>query len=161
VVDAPATGHGLALLEAPRAFADAAAVGPIARQGRRIAVTLRDRGLTALVAVATPEQAAVDELLVLRAALGGELDALFVNGVAADRFSAADAAALRGAHAREGLAQPTRDVLAAAIDAESRARAQQLQLARLDAPIELPFLAAAQFSPIELEALADRLVAAA
>jgi hypothetical protein len=52
-------------------------------------------------------------------------------------------------------------VLAAAIAAASRARAQQLQLARLDAPVELPFLAAAQFSPIELEALADRLVAAA
>ena len=31
VVDAPATGHGLALLEAPRSFANAAQVGPIAR----------------------------------------------------------------------------------------------------------------------------------
>jgi anion-transporting ArsA/GET3 family ATPase len=161
VVDAPATGHGLALLEAPRTFADAAAVGPIARQGRRIAVTLRDRGLTALVAVATPEQAAVDELLQLRAALGGELDALLVNAVAAARFSPADAEALRGAHSRSGLAPGTRDALAAAIAAESQACSQQVQLARLDAPIELPFLAAAQFSVTELEVLADRLVAAA
>ena len=56
VVDAPATGHGLALLEAPRSFANAAQVGPIARQGRRIAVTLRDRSMTALVAVATPNR---------------------------------------------------------------------------------------------------------
>jgi anion-transporting ArsA/GET3 family ATPase len=69
VVDAPATGHGLALLDAPRTFASAAAVGPIARQGRRIAATLRDRSLTALVAVATPERAAVDELIGLRRAL--------------------------------------------------------------------------------------------
>jgi anion-transporting ArsA/GET3 family ATPase len=35
VLDAPATGHGLALLDAPRTFADAARVGPIARQAVR------------------------------------------------------------------------------------------------------------------------------
>src|ERR1700690_332871 len=95
VVDAPATGHGLALLAAPRTFASAAAVGPIARQGRSIAPTLRDRGLTALVAVATPERAAVEELIGLRDALGGELDAELVNGVAAARFSDGDAETLR------------------------------------------------------------------
>ena len=100
IVDAPATGHGLALLEAPRTFVSAAQIGPIARQGAIIDATLRDRAQTALVAVATPEQAAVDELLELRSALGGELDAVLANGVAANRFSAADATALRAADAR-------------------------------------------------------------
>jgi anion-transporting ArsA/GET3 family ATPase len=161
VVDAPATGHGLALLEAPRSFANAAQVGPIARQGRRIAVTLRDRSVTALVAVATPEQAAVDELLELRAALGGELDAVLANAVAPARFSASDAAALREASARAGLAPPIRHALEAAIAAESVARAQRVQLARLGAPVELPWIAATEFSLTELEALADRLVLAA
>jgi anion-transporting ArsA/GET3 family ATPase len=161
VVDAPATGHGLALLAAPRAFATAAAVGPIARQGRRIAATLRDRSLTALVAVATPERAAVDELIELRAALGGSLDAELVNAVVANRFSATDASALRDAQAQAQLAPATRQALAAAIAAESVARAQQLQLARLDAPVELPFIVAPQFGVSELEALADRLAAAA
>jgi anion-transporting ArsA/GET3 family ATPase len=161
VVDAPATGHGLALLEAPRTFANAAQVGPIARQGRRIALTLRDRSLTALAAVATAERAAVDELLGLRTALGGELDAVLVNAVAAARFSESDGEALRRAHARPRLAPATRDALAVAIAAESRVRAEQIQLARLDRPVELPFIAAAQFSVTELEVLADRLVAAA
>jgi anion-transporting ArsA/GET3 family ATPase len=161
VVDAPATGHGLALLEAPRSFANAAQVGPIARQGRRIAATLRDRSVTALVAVATPEQAAVDELLELRAALGGELDAVLANGVAPARFSATDAAALHRAHAHAPLAPAIRQALEVAIGAESLARAQRVQLARLGAPVELPWIAATQFSVSELEALADRLAIAA
>jgi anion-transporting ArsA/GET3 family ATPase len=161
VVDAPATGHGLALLDAPRTFASAAAVGPIARQGRRIATTLRDRSLTALVAVATPERAAVDELIGLRRALGGSLDAELVNGVAAARFSAEDAAALRDAGERPALAPATRHALAAAIAAESRSRAQRRQLARLDAPLELPLILAHELGMAELEQLADALAVAA
>ena len=160
IVDAPATGHGLALLESPRTFANAAAVGPIARQGRLIAATLRDRSVTALVGVTTAHQAAVDELLEVRAALG-ELDAVFVNAVAADRFSAADAAALRSAGEQPALAPATRHALTTAIAAQSRAHAQRLQLARVQARIVLPLIAAPQISVTELEALADGLVAAA
>ncbi|MDQ3741261.1 MAG: PhoH family protein, partial [Actinomycetota bacterium] len=52
IVDAPATGHGLALLEAPRTFAGVAAAGPVARQARIIHGTLTDRSLTGIVAVA-------------------------------------------------------------------------------------------------------------
>ena len=40
VVDAPATGHGLALLDAPRTFGEVAAAGPVARQARTIDATL-------------------------------------------------------------------------------------------------------------------------
>jgi anion-transporting ArsA/GET3 family ATPase len=160
VVDAPATGHGLALLEAPRTFANAAQVGPIARQARRIAVTLRDRNVTALVAVATPEQAAVDELLELRSALG-RLDAVLANAVAANRFSAADATALRTADARAELAPATHQALAVALAAESQVRAEQLQLARLGPRLELPFVVASQLGVSDLEVLADRLVGAA
>jgi anion-transporting ArsA/GET3 family ATPase len=161
VVDAPATGHGLALLAAPRTFASAAAVGPIARQGRSIAATLRDRSLTALVAVATPERAAVEELIGLRDALGGELDAELVNGVAASRFSDGDAETLREAHARDALAPATSRALAAAIAAAARARSQRLQVARLKDPLELPLLAAPQLAVPELDRLADLLAAAA
>ena len=160
VVDAPATGHGLALLEAPRTFADAAAAGPIARQSRRIAATLADRGLTALAAVATPEIAAVEELLELRRTLDGRLDAVVANAVVAERFSATDALALRGAHARAQLDSPARDALAAAIAEEALARAQRAQLARLPAPLVLPLISS-QISRAELETLADCLEAVA
>ena len=42
VLDAPATGHGVAILEAPRTFAEIARVGPIHRQGRTIDAMLSD-----------------------------------------------------------------------------------------------------------------------
>jgi anion-transporting ArsA/GET3 family ATPase len=161
VVDAPATGHGLALLEAPRTFASAAAVGPIARQGRRIAATLRDRTLTALVAVATPERAAVDELVDLRTALGGELDAELANALAPARFSTQDAEALRTANAAPLLEVAVRAALAVALEAESLARAQRAQVARLEDPIELPFIASERFGVAELELLAEQLAVAA
>ncbi len=161
IVDAPATGHGLALLDAPATFASAAAVGPIARQGSRIAATLRDRSLTALAAVATPERAAVDELIGMRRSFGGSLDAELANGVAAARFSAGDGAALREAQARPALEPATRHALATAIAAEGRVRAQRVQLARLRAPLALPLLAARELGIRELELLADGLEPAA
>jgi anion-transporting ArsA/GET3 family ATPase len=157
IVDAPATGHGLALLEAPRAFAAAASVGPIARQGRLIAQTLGDPEQTALVALATPESAAVEELLELRSALAGRLDAVIANAVVTERFSAADALALRGAHMRAAPDSPMRAAIGAAIAEESLARAQRAQLERLGAgAVTLPLISA-QISPAALERLADDL----
>src|SRR5439155_2876813 len=60
VVDAPATGHGVGILRTPRTFAEIARVGPIARQGRKIAATLVDREFTGIVAVATPGEMPVN-----------------------------------------------------------------------------------------------------
>ena len=52
ILDAPATGHGVAVLSAPRTFADAALMGRIARQGRIIDAMLSDPAQTGVVAVA-------------------------------------------------------------------------------------------------------------
>jgi anion-transporting ArsA/GET3 family ATPase len=130
VVDAPATGHGLALLDAPRTFAGVAAAGPVARQARIIHGTLTDRSVTGIVAVATPEEMAVNEVAFLRDELGPRLDLVVANAVRADRFGDGDArrlAAAPGAAARAALA------------AHARARAQREQLGRLGAGVELPF----------------------
>ena len=157
IVDAPATGHGIALLGAPRSFAEAASVGPIARQSKRIAATLDDRSLTALAAVATPERSAVEELLDLRSALPGRLDAVIANAVLPERFSAADALALRGARMRAPLDSPMRDALGAAIDEEALARGQRAQLARLgEDAVELPLISV-PIAAAQLERLAERL----
>jgi anion-transporting ArsA/GET3 family ATPase len=161
VVDAPATGHGLALLEAPRTFAAAAAAGPIARHAGRIAETLADRSLTALVAVATPERAAVEELLGMRTTLDGTLAAVIANAVAPPRYSAPDAAALRRAHAHRELAPQARLALAAAIAEDSLVRSQREQLERLPAALELPFMGAGQLSVDDLGVLAEHLEALA
>lgn len=153
VVDAPATGHGLALLQAPRTFAAAAQIGPIARQGELIAQTLRDRQQTALAGVATPDRAAVDELLDLRAELADGLDAVLVNAVMPQRFDARDATALRDALAAGAPPDP----LQVALAEEARAHEQRTQLARLEHAVELPLLLEPEIGPAALGELADAL----
>lgn len=128
ILDAPATGHGVAIIEAPRTFAEAVSVGPVARQGRIIHAMLSDPTCTGVLAVAQPQELAVTETLALRDALrermGLPVGAVVVNGIEPDRFDATDVAVLRraatGAHAA-----------ATALRAHGRARSQRNQLARL------------------------------
>src|SRR3954451_725300 len=101
ILDAPATGHGVAVLTAPGTFATAARMGPVARQGGRIHAMLADPEQTGIVAVATAEEMPVNETLTLRAALrdelGQEVAAAVVNGVLPSRFRGAEVAALGAA----------------------------------------------------------------
>ncbi|MDQ3676118.1 MAG: hypothetical protein M3401_04820, partial [Actinomycetota bacterium] len=102
VVDAPATGHGVAILKAPRTFAAAAGSGPVARQGKFIDATLCDPEQTGVVAVARAEELAVTETGALRTALreamGLDLARVVANALEPDRFTAQDAKLLE-AHA--------------------------------------------------------------
>jgi anion-transporting ArsA/GET3 family ATPase len=101
VLDAPATGHGVAVLSAPRTFAQTARVGRIARQGRTIDAMVSDPQRTGVVAVARPEEMPVNETLALQDALredlGLEVDLVVCNAMLSQRFSAADARALEAA----------------------------------------------------------------
>ena len=130
VVDAPATGHGVAVLTAPRTFAAAAGTGPVARQGKIIDATLSDPAQTAVVAVARAEELAVTETGELRASLresmGLPIERVIANALDPDRFDDAEAAALQ-AHAGPpgGRARAAR----------ARARAAPARAAR--APAEL------------------------
>jgi anion-transporting ArsA/GET3 family ATPase len=127
ILDAPATGHGVAVLTAPGTFANAARMGPVARQGGIIHGMLADPQQTAIVAVATAEEMPVNETLALRATLRDELGqdfaAVVVNGVLPARFRAGEAAAL-------AAAPPSRAVRAALAES-ARARAHRAQLGRL------------------------------
>ncbi|MEA2357545.1 MAG: hypothetical protein QOI62_805 [Solirubrobacteraceae bacterium] len=141
VLDAPATGHGVAILSAPRTFAQVARVGRIARQGRTIDAMISDPARTGVVAVARPEEMPVNETLALqdalRADLGLELDLVVANGMLPGRFTAADARTLDAA--------PDGPEVRAARHAHARSRAQRAQLQRLRrgarAPVAtLPFV---------------------
>ncbi|HWH95065.1 MAG TPA: ArsA-related P-loop ATPase [Baekduia sp.] len=129
ILDAPATGHGVAIMTAPGTFASAARMGPVARQGGIIHEMLADRSQTAIVAVATAEEMPVNETLTLRGALRDELGQDFagvvVNGVLPARFRGTETAALADA----GSA-PSRAVRAARAEV-ARARAHRSQIARL------------------------------
>jgi anion-transporting ArsA/GET3 family ATPase len=167
VVDAPATGHGVGILKTPRTFADIARVGPIARQGRKIADTIADRTFTGVVAVATPEEMPVNETLLIDEAVradGLALDAVIVNAVYPERFEPDDTAQLERALARV-RAPSSRAALRAALSENTRASTQREQVARLRESlglglVELPYLFTEQIGRPELELLADRLEAA-
>jgi anion-transporting ArsA/GET3 family ATPase len=162
IVDAPATGHGLALLAAPRTFADAAGKGPIARQGAIIAATLEDRAQTAVLAVATAEPAAVDEALELRSTLHGRLGAVLINALGPERYTSEDRAALEQALARSDLDTAARAALQAAAAEAEAAQRRRSEIGRFDAQtLELPDIGPAPVSRAGLEFLADRLSAIA
>jgi len=141
VLDAPATGHGVAILTAPRTFARTARVGRVARQGRTIDEMVTDPERTGVIVVARPEEMPVTETLSLQDALrdevGLEVGLVVSNGVLPQRFSAAEMRALERARHLPAVR--------AARHAGARARAQRAQLQRLRrgarAPVAtLPFV---------------------
>ena len=90
VVDAPATGHGLAFLKVPLVATKAVPVGPIAANARRV-LELRARfARTALLVVAIPEEMAVVEGLQFQRLAEQELaitpSAFVLNGCHERRF---------------------------------------------------------------------------
>jgi anion-transporting ArsA/GET3 family ATPase len=161
IVDAPATGHGVATMRAPKTFADIARVGPIANQGRAIHAMITDPESTGVVAVALPEEMPVNETLMLRdelrRTLGLELDLVVANAVYRERFSADEAGAL--ARGLETAATPlARAALRAALSERARARTQREQLARLHEgtdrePAVLPFMFETELGPSAFESL--------
>lgn len=142
ILDAPSSGHALALLRAPRTFAQAVRTGPVRAQARRIDAFLRNPAQTAVVAVSTAEQLAVAETLFLQdelhRTLGTDLHTVVVNALLPSRFSAAEVGVLRAC-------RPSRWRRAALASAE-RSRHQHLELGRLrdglgDVPVvTVPFM---------------------
>jgi anion-transporting ArsA/GET3 family ATPase len=165
IVDAPASGHGLAMLTAPNTFGEIARVGPIRRQAFKIRDMLVDARRTGYVAVALPEEMPVNETLELgdrlQAAIGMRLDAIVVNGMHPARFSGKEAEALRAA-AENGLEPDALAVVRAALAEHERAKTQRSHLRRLkreaDAPVHtLPFLFDAEVGLDEYATLAAKL----
>ena len=85
VVDAPATGHGLALLRAPRAIMEIARVGPMFNNSRMIHDLLADRDKTSVLLVTLAEEMPVAETIELARAIEDSVDVhiagVVVNGV--------------------------------------------------------------------------------
>jgi anion-transporting ArsA/GET3 family ATPase len=157
IVDAPATGQALAMLRAPRTFAEVARLGPIHRQAGIIDRFLSDRRVTGRVAVALAEEMPVNETLDLRREV--RLDAVYVNGVYPERFTRAEAEEMA---ALDGRGSPeARAALRAALAEHRRARAQRRELRRLrrgvDAPVRtLPYVFRPELERADLDLLAAR-----
>ncbi len=174
IVDAPASGHGAAILRTPRVFAEIAKVGPIAHQARTIAQTIADPEFTGIVAVSTPEEMPVNETLELRDALAAspdplELQAVILNARYPDRFTSADVAMLTAEIEREGTGSPADPgpiaaAAAVALAEHRRATLQQAQEQRLRSAfaerlLVLPYLFTRSLTLEQLERLAQELSA--
>lgn len=170
VVDAPATGHGLGLLGAPRTIRDVARVGPIRRQANRIDSFLRDPERTGVIAVALAEEMPVVETIEfghrLQEQMGMEPSAVVVNAVYPERFSAAEADALGaledGSARGDGQLGPAaREAVQAALAERRRAAAQRAQLRALRREVgdvtTLPFLFEPELGLEEVERLSHEL----
>jgi anion-transporting ArsA/GET3 family ATPase len=165
IVDAPASGHGLAMLTTPQTFGEIARVGPIKRQADKIATMLSDSRRTSYVAVALAEEMPVNETLELRVrleqAVGLGLDAVIVNGLFPERYTKSEAEMLRGA-AADGLDPEALAAVRAALSEHERSRTQQAHVRRLrkeaGAPVlELPMLFEPEIGLEEYRRLADEL----
>jgi anion-transporting ArsA/GET3 family ATPase len=162
IMDAPATGHGLALLGAPSTYAGIARVGPIARQAGHIDTFLRSEA--GVLAVALPEEMPVNETIDLERRLadqlGVKIDQIVANAVLPDRLTAVEARRLGDLGER---GSPTaRAAVTAALGEHERARGQREQLDRLRADarapvVELPYMFEAELGRHELELLSDHL----
>ena len=163
IVDAPATGHGLALLRAPRTYGDIARVGPIHRQATTIDAYRHDPAATAVVAVALAEEMPVSETidleLRLRDELGMALERVFVNAVLPERLTASDAGTLESV---DGASPRARAAIDASLAGFRSARGQRSQLARLRRGVEakavtLPHLLTPDVGRAEIDALSRAL----
>ena len=160
IVDAPATGHGVGLLQTPRNFAELARVGPLANQASKIEATIDNQDETGVVIVAGPEEMAVNESAALEGALTADdrftVDAIYANAIYPQRFGSAEVKRLEQV---VGTAGPAAEAIESALGESRRAEAQRAQLDRLgeltDASItELPFVFAPKIGPAELQLLA-------
>jgi anion-transporting ArsA/GET3 family ATPase len=160
LLDAPATGHALGMLESPMTFGAIPRVGPVAAQTERVRALLTDPARSGYVAVAQPSETAVTEALEvehgLHKRLGRGLDAVVVNGLLPRRFSE------RELRSVEDLHDPiARAAARAARAVHDRARFQHNQLARLRRrrlPVfAVPFQFRAQLDVDALRRIADHL----
>ena len=164
IVDAPASGHGLAMLRTPRTFGEIARVGPIRRRADLIHDFITDGRKTGVVAVALPQEMPVNETIEFRGKLEDEMgmgtDLVVLNALLPDRFSTAEREKIDAA--KDGASGEVAAALLAARSEHGRARSQRAQLRRLkkDAGtdvITLPFLWQPELGLDDFEQLADEL----
>jgi anion-transporting ArsA/GET3 family ATPase len=177
VLDAPATGNALGMLGSPQTFGAIARVGPIAGQAQRLRELLETPSRTAYLAVAMATEMAVSEAIEIQDGLHRQfrrtLEAVVVNGVLPQRFTAAElqqiatlsanGRAAGGTRSRAGAAESAvrRSAALAAQTVHDRARFQHNQLARLRRRsfdvVSVPFMWRAGIQLADIERVAEHL----
>jgi anion-transporting ArsA/GET3 family ATPase len=173
VVDAPATGHGVAFLSAPRVVVSAVRAGPLRRHAKLVEEMLEDPVRTLLLPVALAEELPAREtaelVATVRAEIGVAIDRVVVNAVAAPPFPPGlpdldrQLAALPAELELGALPRP-RTLAACASFLRSRHELNRGYVREIGAStglpiVELPFVAAGFGDVGALEALSEALLA--
>ncbi len=165
VVDAPASGHAVGLLMAPRGLARTAASGPVRHQADLALELLADEARCQVTLVTLPEEGPVSEVVetgfTLEDEVGVRLGPVVVNGCWAPVDGLADAVGRAPAKPRGAAAAP----VAAARFRLERLAAQAEQTVRLArelplAQVRLPFLFTPGVDRAGLDRLADAVASA-
>jgi anion-transporting ArsA/GET3 family ATPase len=151
VVDAEASGHIVAQIDAPRAIRELVQVGPVRDQTEWMLGILGDATRTGLVVVTTPEEMPITETVELvekvRSTTEVDVAAVVVNRVLPRWFEGREAAVfdrLGGSVAQEVLARAVGPKVATVFDAarlaDARRSVVETHLARLraDVPADVP-----------------------
>jgi len=144
VLDPPATGHSLTLLQVPFVVRDAVPTGPFHREAEDTVRLLQDPLRTAVVLVTLAEEMPVNESIQLRMELEKRMRipvaALCINGLFPNRFAGQEALVQR----IQILLEEEDDVLerlaTAACFRLDRRQLQQSYVQRLDQVLQLPTL---------------------
>lgn len=166
IVDCPATGHGVALLETAANVEQMVGAGPISDQAARIHEVVSHPAATGIVVVARPEELAVSEAVeavgILRAD-GLPVAATVLNGVREPRFSVGERDALAAAAGRGTTAVRAAAEAALRHQAHEEADAEYRErLAEAGVPVlTLPEVVLRRFDLEALEVLAGHLAAPA
>lgn len=166
ILDAPATGHGMFLLQIPRVIEESLTSGMMVDEARLMLELLKDRKRSVLNIVTLAEEMPMNESVELYENIRKELDVevgyIIANHLYSERFPSAEASAMVQL---ADSADPTTEIgemLAAGVFRHDRRRLQQGYLQeirkRLSPPtLELPFLFARDLKRAQFETLADSL----
>lgn len=165
ILDAPATGHGMFLLQIPRVISDALSSGLMAEEARRMLALLTDRRRTMLNIVTLAEEMPVNETIDLKRRLDSEIGIqvgyIIANNIFPRLFDATEERALTellDSHGTED--DDLGSLLAAGVFRFRRRALQDLHLQRLDKElglplVEVPFLFEADLTRDGIVRLAD------
>lgn len=164
IVDAPATGHGMALLEIPGVVSRAVRLGPLKTESDKIERLLHDPEKTETVLVTLPEEMPVMEALEtgrrLKDKMNLSLGPVFLNQFQKSLFKDREKAELESFKKRRGPEDPLWRKIE--LQMEQACRSQDY-LNRLSEElkghplISLPFIYSHHFGLTEIEALAGEI----
>ena len=165
VVDAPATGHGLFLLQIPSVITSSLSSGHMYDEAEKIFDFLRDPEKTALNLVTLAEEMPVNETLMLREQARERIDvpvgAVIANGIYPDIFGAEQSEWVKRAlDYYDGDDEGLEGMFEAGIFRQQRIEMQRKYIERIkkeiDAPyVEIPYYFAERVTFPVIEAIAD------